>query len=448
MNEGICPFCFKDGMGKNQICRCCGYDVKKAQIHRLGLPQFKVIHSRYVLGCVLGSGGFGITYKAWDISSRSVCAVKEFVPLGIIGRDMGSGMIYPLSGAEEDNFEHGKQRFLEEACTLMNCRSIPGVVKIFDSFEENGTAYYTMEYLSGRHLARYTRERGGRLPLTEAWSIIRKAGVGLARVHSEVGIFHRDISPANIMVEDNGEVKLIDFGSAKYLTSQKSQELSVVIKPGYAPPEQYSRNGRQGTFTDVYALAATFYYILTGENVPDALDRINGRDYVPLSRLDYGIPESISIVVDRALRLRFAERTQRVEEFLEMLDREINGKQTRERQPYLKICQGEKAGKKWTLVSDVILYIGRDAEKSHIVVGNDGRISGRHLEVRYNTQENRFHITDRSTNGVYYQNQRLKKNESYQINPGDELELGFHLCRIQLGVEEVGTKTAGTGVEI
>ncbi len=264
MKEGQrCPNCFQGNIETGR-CNLCGFDRQSEKQNPMRLPEMSQLGNRYLIGRMLGCGGFGITYKAYDRWNQCGCAIKEFTPVGLVTREAHEATLHVTSHAHQEDFEHGKKRFMEEAEILKKLTGVPEVVQITDYFQQNNTAYFVMEYIQGANLRQLMHSFGGKIPFKDAASIIYRAGMALEQVHNRAGIFHRDISPENIMVNQEGKLKLIDFGSAKYLIGRHSQTLSVILKKGYAPPEQYSSTSSQGSYTDVYALAATFYYVVTG----------------------------------------------------------------------------------------------------------------------------------------------------------------------------------------
>ncbi len=451
-----CPNCFLGEM-KLGKCKTCGHETISEKTNRLRIPQFSKLNGRYMVGRILGSGGFGITYKAYDTYNRSYCAIKEFVPLGLVTRDMQGMEIYVTSSQNEEEFEHGKRRFMDEAEVLKELSALPEVVQITDYFQENNTAYFVMEYLEGVTLKQLMSSYGGRIPVNEAISIISRVGETLEQVHSRAHIFHRDISADNIMITSDGRVKLIDFGNAKYLIGKHSQSLSVVLKHGYAPPEQYSSTSSQGSYTDVYALAVTFYYITSGVMMVYAADRLGGDTYTPLEELNPQIDKYISEAVDKALVLNRKMRTQTVGEFINELTltaktraytetatdsynhlSQVSGMPAADsqkkstKQPFLL---SRENGMQWDLPENVIVSIGRSASYSNIVVLNHGQISKLHCEIFYDSIENQFYIVDKSTNGTYIRNQRLEKGKVYVLQCGEKFSLGRNICMLEVGVE-------------
>ena len=367
------------------------------------------LKNRYVVGRMLGAGGFGITYKCYDLKERKICAIKEYAPSTSATRLSDSLTLTATSVSRQEIFEHGREKFLGEAATLSQLQDIPDVVKIWDCFEMNGTAYFVMEFLSGSTLN----------GIKKAYGIILQAAESLGKIHEEGNIFHRDISPENIMVTADLEVKIIDFGTAKYINNQKSQTLSVVLKPGYAPPEQYSTTSKQGAFTDVYALASTFYYVLTGKKIPAAPDRLVNEDFVPLEDYDFLGEQyaGLTLVLKDALRTSVKKRIQTMEEFASRL----------------KSFHSSITGQKSDSSLNTMVTVGRSKE-SNIVI-NMGVIGRKHLEVFYDTDSGLFFLMDNhSVNHTYINNKLCEPEVIYPVKPGSYLRLAGNSCVFQLGV--------------
>lgn len=314
--QDICPNCFAHSY-KNGECSRCGYQLSfDSHTGSRILPAGTTLRHRYCVGKVLGEGGFGITYKAYDTQRGQICAIKEFAPNGMCRRGADGRTLELISSSSKMPYMAGLKRFMEESQILIKLGNIPSVVNISESFQENATAYFVMEYLDGADLGQIVRAAGKRLPVAEVTDIILQVAVSMDVIHAKTKIIHRDISPDNIYITKDKKVKLIDFGSAKEVTG--SQEgFSVLVKLKLSPPEQYSSNMTQGSFTDVYSLAATYYYALSGINLPPAPDRLNGQNYVPLKQLGLGISESVSDAVDRALILDVGMRTQTMQAFIQ-----------------------------------------------------------------------------------------------------------------------------------
>ena len=316
--QAVCYNCFRY-IQEGAPCPYCGYDAKRDEgKFRIALRPGTPLANRYVIGRVLGQGGFGVTYVALDSQTRARVAIKEYLPTEFVSRAFGTVALELISEDRQSNFDYGKQQFLAEARTLAEFVGGEHIVSIHSYFEENGTAYFAMEYLEGRNLKQYMEDHGGPLPVHEANRILLPVMEALDWVHSK-GIVHRDISPDNIVIKKDGAAKLIDFGAARQSTGEKSKSLDVVLKHGFAPMEQYSRRGRQGPFTDVYAMAATYYYAITGKVPPDAVDRMSEDELVSPSALGVKIRKSTEQVLLKALAVNAPERWQRMSEFYSAL---------------------------------------------------------------------------------------------------------------------------------
>ncbi len=417
-----------------------------------------LLNRRYTIIKSLGVGGFGITYQAYDNMSRVNCAIKEFFPRGIVTRLDDNKTVMPVSESKRDIYEHGMERFLEEAEILQRLNHVPSVVSVYDFFQENGTCYFVMEYLEGKTLSSILKGYGRGLPYDTVADAIGQVGQALIQVHRH-NYFHRDISPDNIFVTNSGRIKLIDFGSAKNIARNENQVLSVVLKPGFAPPEQYSSKGVQGTFTDVYALASTMYYLLTGKMFPGAFDRKKDEDYVQLK--EYGFSTEVSDAVNKALRLNFRQRTQTVGEFLRDLNLvnslhnqgvpsstkapTVQGEpdavapkgayikpsttSSRKKKPILAFQNGDQ----YQLPADELIVVGRSSDHAQIII-EEAHISKKHCEIYYDGNRNIFYITDDSTNGTFVNGEKLERKVRYQVTPGSIVAIGGKNCVGKVGV--------------
>ena len=255
-------------------CQNCGRVNDSYTPQSYHLPPSTVLQNRYMLGRVLGEGGFGITYIGRDLRLDMKIAVKEYYPKEQAMRNTSSSTaLISYGGNTAHSFERGKKRFLSEARTLAKLIKHKTIVGVSDFFEENNTAYIVMEYIEGTTFHVWTEQWGGRIPAEELFRTVKPLFPALSAVH-DLGLIHRDISPDNLMLE-HGEVRLLDFGCAKGF-SNESSTMTVALKHGFAPLEQYTSQG-QGPWTDVYALCATLYYCLTGITPARAIERLRKR---------------------------------------------------------------------------------------------------------------------------------------------------------------------------
>ena len=273
---------------------------------------------RYTIEGVLGQGGFGITYLGMDELHKKKVAIKEFFPQGIVTRNIEyeDTVTVTLVG-EKENYDKGKERFLKEAQTMAMFSKDKGIVKALDFFEINNTAYIVMEYLEGVTLKQYLRENE-RIDAEDLVELLVPLIEALDEIHSQ-GLIHRDISPDNIMVLPDGRIKLMDFGAARDYTEFGEKSLSIVLKPGYAPPEQYQTHGVQGPWTDIYALCATMYKCITGENPPDAIDRLVDDHLKKISAFGITVSPQIEEAIIKGMSVAAKDRYQNVGDFCEDL---------------------------------------------------------------------------------------------------------------------------------
>lgn len=305
-----CPFCFSVLPEGAWICPACGAYVGGAF---QALPAGRTVYDgRYTIERVLGRGGFGITYRAVHNRLLMRVAIKELFPEG--ATRLEDGFVVPPAGLGQKGMEEARQRFLEEARTLAQFNH-PGIVRVIDVFEENGTAYLAMEYLEGDTLARRIL-RQGRLPVDEVEEVARKVAAALTVVHA-AGLLHRDVKPENIYLTNDGRVVLIDFGSARAFVQGVTTRHTRVVTPGYAAPEQYASQARVGPATDIYGLGATLYHALTGSPPPPAPDRLLGDQLVPLPAW---VSPNLRLVVERALAINADDRPQTTADFLAILE--------------------------------------------------------------------------------------------------------------------------------
>ena len=240
--QAVCYHCFRY-VPEGEKCPFCGYDPRQDEgQYRIALRPGTQLANRYVIGRVLGQGGFGVTYVALDSQTRARVAVKEYLPTEFVSRDADGTTLLLNSLNLREDFEYGKQQFLTEAKTLAEFVGGEHIVSIQNYFEANGTAYFAMEFVEGVNLKTYVTQKGSPLPVYEANRILMPIMEALDWVHSK-GLVHRDIAPDNIMIRKDGDAKLIDFGAARYSTGEKSKSLDVVLKHGFAPKEQYTRRG-------------------------------------------------------------------------------------------------------------------------------------------------------------------------------------------------------------
>jgi serine/threonine protein kinase len=265
----------------------------------------------YRLDAMIGHGGFGITYRAFDAQLAKVVAIKEYLPLECAIRQ-ADGQVVPRSARLADDFAWGRERFLDEARALARFRH-PHIVPVLRYFEANGTAYTVMEFEDGKNVAELLRDPGRRLPTDDVRRLVDGLLRGLGAVHAQ-GFLHRDIKPANIIIRRDGVPILVDFGAARQAMGGRSRSLTGVLTPQYAPIEQYALDGKQGPWSDIYSAAAVLYHAIAGQVPPDAAARVGKDPYRPLAETegDRFAPAFLA-AIDRAMAFAPADRPQSVE---------------------------------------------------------------------------------------------------------------------------------------
>jgi len=321
-----CLGCMTERKEPNGACPYCGYEPGMPTESPLHMQPGTLLADRFLIGRAIGYGGFGVTYIGWDSTLHLKVAIKEYLPSEFATRAVGQTHITVFGGNKAQQFADGMAKFIDEAKRLAQFQNEPGIVRVYDSFKANNTAYIIMEYLDGETLASFL-DREGKIPVEKAIAMLTPVIHSLEAIH-KTGIIHRDIAPDNIMITKDGQIKLIDFGAARYATTSHSRSLSVIIKQGYSPEEQYRSRGDQGPHTDVYSLSSVLYRMVTGETPPDALER---RAFFENKKKDILVPPSKKCKISKnienallnAMNIRIEDRTSSAETFLTQLTSEV-----------------------------------------------------------------------------------------------------------------------------
>ncbi|MCI9032362.1 MAG: serine/threonine protein kinase [Clostridia bacterium] len=312
-NKNVCLYCFGD-LDKDRVCTKCRKRADDTPSPPHHIPQRTVLNGKYLLGKALGEGGFGITYLAWDLTNGVKIAIKEYFPSGFVTRVPKSNNVIINSKQNQSASNRGLKRFIDEAKNLAKIKNLSGIVNVRDFFSANGTAYIVMEFLDGISLKKYMQRKGGKITTDEILGIMRPVMDSLIEVHN-LGLIHRDISPDNIIITKYNEVKLIDFGAAKQ-SNLDGKSLSIVLKQGFAPEEQYRTHGEQGPWTDVYALGVTIYYCITGQLPPESIQRMYKDTIVRPSELGATISPGQEAALMKALAVYAKGRYQNVSQLI------------------------------------------------------------------------------------------------------------------------------------
>ena len=287
-------------------CLNCGFEKDKYPFDSHCLPLGTLLkNGDYMVGKVLGEGGFGITYIGFDRNLLNRVAIKEYYPTGFAGRDVSDGnyTLHVYGREAESDYRKGLEAFLEEARILARFSGMEGIVNVRSLFEENGTAYIVMEYVDGISVKHYVQEHG-RIAPDLVLQMMKQPMRALQAIHEEQ-LVHRDVSADNFMIGQNGKVTLIDFGAARYSNVLDERTRTMICKQGFSALEQYSKDGKQGPWTDVYSICATMYYMLTGIVPKNSTERIVDDTVVPLDQMKdipLGIEKKRSIMTGMAVK--------------------------------------------------------------------------------------------------------------------------------------------------
>ena len=310
--EKLCYGCFKEYSDTNKQCPFCGYDNTVDKEHYpMRLQNGVILKKHYQLGKVLGQGSAGIVYLAQETVTKQFVAIREFFPSNLVTRRK-NGTVDVISDDKRDDFNQGKTLFLQDVAKILPLKN-KNLAMVRELFEEYGTAYYAMEYISGSDLNDYIQDHEGRLTVDTALKIAFPVMSALKAMHSS-GLIHRNVSPDTIYITEDKEVKLLAYSATRYNIGNSTKTLDVVLTDGFAPIEQYSRHLKCGAYTDVYALCATIYYLITGKKPYDALNRMQEDLLVPPSALGTSIEGHREKALMQGLALKPQDRYQTIAE--------------------------------------------------------------------------------------------------------------------------------------
>lgn len=310
-----CPNCMQALQNGEETCPYCGFDISGYEERANCLKPFTVLENKYMLGRVLGVGGFGITYIGWDLNLQTYIAIKEYFPESLAGRDVSENQTVVPNETSREVYDKGLRRYVEEAQNISKFYQLQGIVSVKDFFYANGTAYIVMEYINGVNLKDYLKNYGGRLDEATVLALMKPVFESLYQIHNS-GLVHRDISPDNIMVDKDGKIKLIDFGSARGQSAETDKTYTVILKHGYAPSEQYYAKGNQGPWTDIYSLCATMYKMLTGVIPPNSVERMEQDMYQSPTQMGIQVSQRTEYVLSKGLAVKVSDRYQNIGQLL------------------------------------------------------------------------------------------------------------------------------------
>ena len=305
--DKLCPGCMQHLKDSNTTCPHCGYPEKRLTV-KDSLPIFSILAGKYLLGAPLGKGGFGITYIAMHLPDEKIVAIKEFFPANLAVRDTDNETVVPADDTKAVYYRTGMKSFSEEGRILYLLSDIEHVVHVAEQIQANNTTYLVMEYVPGISLKKYMKQQQKLFSEQETLTLMQPILLALQAMHQK-GILHRDISPENLMLSPNNTLTLIDFGAARTFSRSDDDNLTVILKRGYAPEEQYHSNSRQGPWTDLYAVCAVMYQMLTGILPQEASARAEEDHLTPISRIEgLSLSPSTCSALEKGLQMDPMER--------------------------------------------------------------------------------------------------------------------------------------------
>ncbi|MEE3429013.1 MAG: protein kinase [Ruminococcus sp.] len=460
MYKELCPNCFRDVDVSTGVCEHCGYDQKLVKKRELAIEPINILNARYLVGKVLGQGGFGITYFAKDMMENKYVAIKECIPESYVYRDRYLNVV--VKEGCEQGFEQCRYNFQREISTLYKFRGNPYIVNVCDYFSENDTDYFVMDYIDGVTLKYLSNAQGGTISYENALLILLYIGSTILEVHRN-NFIHRDISPENIMVSKDGKIKLIDFGACRDYTEEEEDSEIVFLKPGFAPPEQYENGSNQGPWTDIYALGATFYSLVSGLPMSASVDRIENDTMRPLKEINSDVSEIVSDAIQCCMETDISKRYKNIEDFLNQIyydatnvseidsqtlwlikqkqeseykNSEFNSQLIADKHPCVRIDTGNNQGHKEKIPEYTFLSVGRDSRVVNICLKEFTSISRQHCLIGFDTSRESFIVIDQSSNGTYFSDhRRMERGEYIYLDPGESIFIGSDACRLTLLLE-------------
>ena len=314
----ICNKVFRVPFGhehENNCCPYCGFMENTETDKPSCLPPGFVLHGKYVVGMVIGNGDDAIIYRGWDNRTERVIVIKEFFPMQYAHREYDFS-VSSVGGSRNGKFEVVRKKFSDEIKKLERFKRIKNTVGLYDYFDENKTQYVITEYMDGMNMQQLLSKNGRPFLWKQIAPVIKNVGMTIIGIH-EAGLVHRDICPENIIISNDQAVRIAGCDKAEHINEAYSNE-NLLCRPGFSAPELYNSSGRPGTFTDVYSLAATIYYLLTGKTIPEPSVRLRVREYVKMTNFGFG--KGFSASIDQALAIDPRERTEKVRDLIQDLN--------------------------------------------------------------------------------------------------------------------------------
>lgn len=419
-----CPYCV-DGYLVDTKCTRCG---KKVRDENRPLPVGTLLNGqKYRLERALGSGGFGITYRAWDTETGRRVAIKELFPSNSARRYWNTAAIHLVSG-QQQYFNYALKNFSREVKTICELRNYPEILRLYSYFGQFGTAYYAMEYLEGEDLGsllRRVRNISWQQLSRPIWDVLRTLQI----LHNN-DLIHRDISPDNIICLPNGSARLIDFGSVRDYANDT--HFTTVIKRSFAPPELFLEQGGQDPRTDIYLLSGTIYYLLSGGKLPKhAHNRLSsleltGKDaLIPLASYSPDAPEHVVRAVERGLSIDIRRRFRDMDEYMSALYPTAPlANETKKQGVRLACARGLFAGQSFPLEQGMVVTLGRGRGNNIAYPEGTKGISHRQCAFFVDTKGIVYIQDEQSRFGTYLGGRKLPPNAWYPLEKYQAIVLG------------------------
>lgn len=386
-----CGYCFKE-IENNNTCPYCGN--KNIEVESIFLKKNTVLKSRYQVGRILGKGGFGITYLGYDKQLQQFCAIKEYFPDMLVTRNHNISNEVIVSERYLSKYEKLLSGYYKEAEILNSISDADTIVKLFDYFYVNNTAYIVMEFVEGETILDILNTRT--MDYREIKFVVESIAKAMVAAH-KYGVIHRDIGLGNILLTKTHQVKLIDFGAARYFSANEVKEMSVIFNPSFAPPEQYNRKGHQGPWTDVYALCSCAYQMITQSNPPDARERLNGIKLLNLFEYSDQVPSSFIKIILKGMDLDYKNRFQTMQELINAINQQTKTSEKPNAEFYFVYITYNNHQSKYRVPIDQAISIGRINCSINI---NCIYVSKLHCYLAFDKSHQRFAILNKSINGI------------------------------------------------
>lgn len=387
------------------------------------LSNTTVLKERYMIGDVLGNGGFGITYSAWDKETNCKVAMKELYPRQDVYREPDEITVKVVPG-QEQFFDELFKKFEDEAKLLIQLNGENNIIKVYDLFYANNTIYYSMEYLDGCDLKTYIKQHGP-MPWEQLGPMMYQVLQALGTLHKQ-NLIHRDISPDNLFLTKDAQLHLIDFGSVR--TYQGNRSFTVFVKQHFAPWEQYETNGKQGPWTDIYSLSVSMYMLLSGKLPPKAPDRKMGKKVVPLETYCPRMSSRVARAIEKGMNFEARERFQSAEEYIQALYGGAqtvpkNGSGIQLSKHWIYGCSGVYAGKRLRLYVNQTIAFGRQPSNNVVFPDTTTGVSRNQCALYVNASDILFIRDTGSTYGTFLNNVRIDGNWT-QVPQGSNIRFG------------------------